>query len=88
MISMQDATLRRAQDFARDRGWRCEPLRWEEIEVLVELAADNISTSLRDGYDEGYENGYADHAGEPLTLEYVQDWCADNGYTLVKAVAS
>jgi hypothetical protein len=37
MKSPQELALQRAQDYARDRGWRQEPLTWEEVAVLTEV---------------------------------------------------
>lgn len=37
MTSPRELALQRAQDYARDRGWRQEPLTWEEVEALVKL---------------------------------------------------
>lgn len=43
MKSPEDFTLERARDYARDRGWRTEPLSWEEVAVLVRLV-DQLRT--------------------------------------------
>jgi len=57
MKSPQDLALQRAQDFARDRGWRQDPLTWEEVEVLVELTFGPDQGDFETGYEEGYEEG-------------------------------
>ena len=94
MKSPQDAALQRAQDYARDRGWRQEPLTWEEVEVLVmAMNAADVTTEITsdESYHNGYDDGYAEAKSDALLeldREDVLDWCADHGYKLVKEQAS
>lgn len=57
MISEQDAVLERARSYVRDRGWRQEPLTWEEVEVLVGLTYGPDLEDFNVGYEEGYAAG-------------------------------
>jgi hypothetical protein len=57
MISEQDAVLERAQSYVRDRGWRQEPLTWQEIKVLVGMTFGPDLADFDAGYDEGYAAG-------------------------------
>ena len=59
MISEQDAALQRAQDYVRNRGWRVEPLTWEEVEVLVAMTYGPDLDDFKVGYDEGYADELA-----------------------------
>jgi len=45
MKSPQDIALQRAQDYVRDRGWRQEPLTWEEVKALRDVA-DRLDDDL------------------------------------------
>jgi hypothetical protein len=57
MITAQDAALQRARAYVRDRGWRHEPLTWEEVEVLVGLTYGPDLEDFNAGYEEGYAAG-------------------------------
>jgi len=61
VISAQDAALARARAYVRDRGWRHEPLTWEEVEVLVELTygpdLEDFNADYAEGYDAGLKAG-------------------------------
>ena len=87
MKSPQDTALQRAQDYARDRGWRQEPLTWQEVEVLVGLTFGPDLQDYQTGYDDGYAEGQS-YSAFGLDREDVLDWCADHGYKLVKEQAS
>jgi len=83
MKSPHEFALQRAQDFARDRGWRQEPLTGEEVEELVMA----MNESYHNGYDDGYAEAKSDALLE-LDHDDVLDWCADHGYKLVAEKAS
>jgi hypothetical protein len=57
MISEQDAVLERANSYVLSRGWRQEPLSWEEVKVLVGMTFGPDMADFDAGYDEGYQNG-------------------------------
>jgi hypothetical protein len=55
----------RARANLRNRGWRVEPLTWEEVEVLLEHVKMpyEIRELVNDAVDAGYEDGYAVGSG-------------------------
>jgi hypothetical protein len=57
MISEEDAVLERAQSYVRDRGWRHEPLTWDEVKVLVGMTFGPDPADFDNGYDVGYQDG-------------------------------
>jgi hypothetical protein len=61
MISEQDAALQRAQAYVRNRGWRCEPLAWEEVEVLLKnvVLPTELRSRINAAYDDGFDDGAA-----------------------------
>ncbi len=55
MQTIAEQALQRAQDYVRDRGWRHEPLTWEEVGALID------ELTMQEGaYQDGVERGRDD----------------------------